>query len=163
MHLRPSPQRRAWGGSQHTGRQPLQGPSYRSSEVRAAQTTVLAEGSMLDHRDSRCHPVLAHNRCKELNSPIMASEYHNQPQANSNLNNTYLHPDPFYYNCLQNGRLHCSSKNFTGPHNDETLQLRTRTLERAAANPAECLPGERPEPWPQQRRRRFESIMCTLM
>ncbi|CAM4693887.1 unnamed protein product [Lepidochelys olivacea] len=163
MHLRPSPQRRAWGGSQHTGRQPLQGPSYRSSEVGAAQTTVLAEGSMLDRRDPRCHPVLAYNRCEELNSATMASEYHNQPQANSNLNNTYLHPDPFYYNCLQNGRLHRSSKNFTGPHHDETLQLRTRTLERATANPAGCLPGTRPEPWPQQRKHRFESIMCTLI
>ncbi|XP_034612471.1 tetratricopeptide repeat protein 24 [Trachemys scripta elegans] len=163
MHPRPSPQRRARGGSQHTGRQPLQGPSYRASEVGAAQTTVLAEGSPLDHRDPRCHPVLAHNRCEELNSAVTAPEYHNQPQANSNLNNTYLHPDPFYYNCLQNGRCHHSSKNFTGPHDYETLRLRTRTLERAAANPAGCLPGERPEPWPQQRRRRFESIMCTLM
>nr|XP_006113958.1 tetratricopeptide repeat protein 24 [Pelodiscus sinensis]XP_014424434.1 tetratricopeptide repeat protein 24 [Pelodiscus sinensis] len=150
---RPSPQRRAGGGLQNPGRQPLPGPSCRASEGVAAQTTVLGQGSMQDHRDPRCLP--------ELNNSIV--EYHNQPQANSNLNNTYLRPDPFYYNCLQDGRLHHSSKKFTGPHDYETLRLRTTTLERAAANPAGCLPGERPEPWPQQRRRRFASIMCTLM
>ncbi|XP_074837156.1 tetratricopeptide repeat protein 24 [Carettochelys insculpta] len=161
-NLRPS-QRRAGGGSQNTGRQLLQGPSCRASERGASQSTVLAEGSTEDYRDTRRRLVLAHNGSEELNKYVMAPEYQNQPQANSNLNNTYLHPDPFYYNCLQNGRLHHSSKNFTGPHDYETLQLGTRMLERAAANPAACLPDKRPAPWPQQRRRRFESIMCTLM
>ncbi|XP_067425674.1 tetratricopeptide repeat protein 24 [Emydura macquarii macquarii] len=164
MHQRPSPPGRAVDGSQRPRRQPLQGPSYRASEASlAAQTTVLAEGPTGGHRDPRSHLAREHNSFEELNNSVMAPEYHNQPQANSNLNNTYLHPEPFYHNCLQTGRLHHSSNNFTDQHDYETLRLRTRTLERAAANPAGCLPCERQEPWPQQRRRRFESIMCTLM
>ncbi|XP_019340382.1 tetratricopeptide repeat protein 24 isoform X1 [Alligator mississippiensis] len=158
---RPSPPRGAAGVPWQAGRQPLQRPSLRASDAGlAAQTAGLAEGCQLEPRDPSCHVALGSSHMQEVDASSRAPMYYNQPQANSNLNNTYLHPDPYYHNCLQNGRLQPSLKSL---HEYETLRLRTRMLEQPTANPTSHIPSERQEPWRWQKRSRFKSILCTLM
>uniref|UniRef100_A0A8C5Q9Z7 Tetratricopeptide repeat domain 24 n=1 Tax=Leptobrachium leishanense TaxID=445787 RepID=A0A8C5Q9Z7_9ANUR len=60
----------------------------------------------------------------------------NYPQANSNLNNTYMHPDPSYQNCVHNASLGNMQRS---DHDYETLKLITMKSERAAEEPTHCL------------------------
>ncbi|XP_069584017.1 tetratricopeptide repeat protein 24 [Ranitomeya imitator] len=61
--------------------------------------------------------------CEETATAAAADCSRNYPQANSNLNNTYLHPEPFYQNCsLQNTQ--------KSNHDYETLKMKTLEAER---------------------------------
>ncbi|XP_073423234.1 tetratricopeptide repeat protein 24 [Dendrobates tinctorius] len=80
----------------------------------------------------------------------------NHPQANSNLNNTYLHPEPFYQNCpLQNTQ--------KSNHDYETLKLKTLEAERSDCESSNCLHVPRPEPLEKPRRSKLQSRMCSIM
>ncbi|KAM4013757.1 tetratricopeptide repeat protein 24 isoform 1-T3 [Anomaloglossus baeobatrachus] len=90
--------------------------------------------------------------CEETATTAECSR--NYPQANSNLNNTYLHPEPFYQNCaLQNTQ--------KSNHDYETLKLKTLEAERSESS--DCLHVPRPEPLEKPRRSRLHSRMCTVM
>ncbi|XP_071971029.1 tetratricopeptide repeat protein 24 isoform X2 [Engystomops pustulosus] len=80
----------------------------------------------------------------------------NHPQANSNLNNTYLHPEPFYQNCA----LQDTQKS---NHDYETLKLQTLTAERNVDASSNCLHVPIPEHVEKPRRSRLHSRMCNIM
>ncbi|XP_075048639.1 tetratricopeptide repeat protein 24 [Mixophyes fleayi] len=80
----------------------------------------------------------------------------NYPHANSNLNNTYLHPEPFYQNCaLQNTQ--------KSNHDYETLRLKTMTAERSLSEPSDCLHIPKMEHHEKPRKPRLHSRMCHIM
>nr|XP_033779757.1 tetratricopeptide repeat protein 24 [Geotrypetes seraphini]XP_033779758.1 tetratricopeptide repeat protein 24 [Geotrypetes seraphini]XP_033779759.1 tetratricopeptide repeat protein 24 [Geotrypetes seraphini] len=86
-------------------------------------------------------------------SPV---RYSHQSQANSNFNNTYLYPDPFYQNYLQPGT---AQNTQLSDHLYETLKLRTLATDRGNGE----LRGNKPEPCVQPRKRILESRMCAVM
>ncbi|XP_075137316.1 tetratricopeptide repeat protein 24 [Leptodactylus fuscus] len=78
----------------------------------------------------------------------------NHPQANSNLNNTYLQPEPFYHNCaLQNTQ--------KSNHDYETLKMKTLVAGRSQS--LDCLHVPRSEHVDKPRRSRLQSRMCAIM
>ncbi|XP_040267037.1 tetratricopeptide repeat protein 24 [Bufo bufo] len=78
----------------------------------------------------------------------------NHPHANSNLNNTYLHPEPLYQNCVLE---HTQKSN----HDYETLKL--KTMEAEGAQSSDDLHIPRPEHVEKTRRSRLQSRMCAVM
>ncbi|KAE8588357.1 hypothetical protein XENTR_v10022478 [Xenopus tropicalis] len=98
--------------------------------------------------------------CEEPNSAGI-SHYANYPQANSNLNNTYLRPDPFYQNSRHNGMLQDTQKS---NHDYETLKLKTMALERSQRKQSD-VPLHIPRPDPNQKpgSGKPESRMCHIM
>ncbi|XP_053575895.1 tetratricopeptide repeat protein 24 [Bombina bombina] len=95
--------------------------------------------------------------CEEQDSSV--ASYRNYPLANSNLNNTYLHPDPVYQNGIHGETLHSTQKS---NHDYETLKLRTQTDRNLTDHP-DRLPVTRPEPSQKPRKSRLESRMCNIM
>ncbi|XP_056402585.1 tetratricopeptide repeat protein 24 isoform X2 [Hyla sarda] len=90
--------------------------------------------------------------CEETDAADACSRNH--PQANSNLNNTYLHPEPFYQNCaLQNTQ--------KSNHDYETLTLKKLEAERSESS--DCLHVPRPEHLDKPRRPKLHSRMCSVM
>ncbi|KAM8921494.1 LOW QUALITY PROTEIN: tetratricopeptide repeat protein 24 [Pelodytes ibericus] len=63
--------------------------------------------------------------CEQSDSGTVSCR--NYPQANSNLNNTYLHPDPSYQNCLHGCPLADTQKS---NHDYETMKLMTMKSDR---------------------------------
>ncbi|XP_072283825.1 tetratricopeptide repeat protein 24 isoform X2 [Pyxicephalus adspersus] len=80
----------------------------------------------------------------------------NYPRANSNLNNTYLQPEPVYQNCVMHNT-HKSS------HDYETLKLKTMEMNRTASEPTGCLHIPRMDCQEPSRRSRLQSRMCLIM
>ncbi|XP_063803171.1 tetratricopeptide repeat protein 24 [Pseudophryne corroboree] len=80
----------------------------------------------------------------------------NYPHANSNLNNTYVHPDPFY----QNSALQNTQKS---NHDYETLKLKTMAGERNMTESSDCLHIPKMEHHDKPRKPRLHSRMCHIM
>ncbi|XP_075700679.1 uncharacterized protein LOC142665029 [Rhinoderma darwinii] len=92
--------------------------------------------------------------CEETDTAAVCSR--NLPHANSNLNNTYLQPEPFYQNCaLKNTQ--------KSNHDYETLKLKTLAAERSESESSECLHVPRPEHLDKPRKSRLQSRMCHVM
>ncbi|XP_069805869.1 tetratricopeptide repeat protein 24 [Dendropsophus ebraccatus] len=92
--------------------------------------------------------------CEETNTADACIRNH--PHANSNLNNTYLHPEPFYHNCA----LQSTQKS---NHDYETLKLQTLTADGTGSESSDCLHVPRPEHLDKPRRSKLHSRMCSIM
>ncbi|XP_077320300.1 tetratricopeptide repeat protein 24 [Lithobates pipiens] len=80
----------------------------------------------------------------------------NYPHANSNLNNTYLQPEPVYQNCTMKN----TNKSV---HDYETLKLKTLETNRRVSEPSGCLHIPRVDGQEASRKSRFQSRMCHIM
>ncbi|KAM4663110.1 tetratricopeptide repeat protein 24 [Discoglossus pictus] len=125
------------------------------------QLTTENNHSVEDEDDSDSLRVMTNMYSEDCEVEDSAAVSHrNYPQANSNLNNTYLHPDPFYHNCVHGGTMQSTQKS---NHDYETLRLKTMTLDRNNGDHSGCLPIPRPAPTQKTRKSIFESRVCLIM
>ncbi|KAM4690066.1 tetratricopeptide repeat protein 24 [Rhinophrynus dorsalis] len=111
--------------------------------------------------DSDTLTVVTNEYSEDCEQPDSDAVSHmNYPQANSNLNNTYLHPDPFYQNCNHAGTLMDTQKS---NHDYETLKLKTMTLQGSPGEPSCCLHIPRLVPSQKPGKVRLQSRMCHVM
>ncbi|XP_078525761.1 tetratricopeptide repeat protein 24 isoform X1 [Lissotriton helveticus] len=89
----------------------------------------LDSGSERLEEDSDSLMVVTNRHSEDTDQEDMSPFYYNsQPEANSNLNNTYLHPDPVYLNCANNGEL---NETQLSNHDYETIKFKTLATQRA--------------------------------
>ncbi|XP_029437433.1 tetratricopeptide repeat protein 24 isoform X2 [Rhinatrema bivittatum] len=138
------------GGSQWTDGQPGLRPGARTSDSENGAEPARDEG------DSERLAVVTSNYSAGGNWPDMGSIYGDRPQANSNFNNTYLHPDPFYQNYLQTGM---AQNTQLSNHDYETLRLQTLAMERGNGE----LQGSKLKPCIQPKKRLLDSRVCAVM
>ncbi|XP_030044886.1 tetratricopeptide repeat protein 24 [Microcaecilia unicolor] len=138
----------AAGSSQRMNKQPHLRLDARSSDSLHAVKPVEEDSESLTTVPS----------CSEEGDPhdMRPICYRHQSQANSNFNNTYLYPDPFYQNYLRTGT---AQNTQLSNHVYETLKLRTLATDRGNGEVWES----KPEPGVQPRKRILESRMCAIM
>ncbi|XP_063002295.1 tetratricopeptide repeat protein 24 [Elgaria multicarinata webbii] len=134
-------------------------PQQAGPGASAAAALATQESSAFTLGIPNGHAVMVSNSTEDPAQPAALPDSHNQVQASSNLN-TFPYPDPFYHSCLQNRKFHHSQR--SGHHECETVRLRMRTLDRAAASAAH-FPSRSLEPSQQGWRSRFKSTVCVLM
>ncbi|XP_069074134.1 tetratricopeptide repeat protein 24 isoform X2 [Pleurodeles waltl] len=106
-----------------------QGDNQRTEIDPHLRTDGETSGSERLEEDSDSLTVVTHRHSEDTDQENMAPFYYNsQPEANSNLNNTYLHPDPVYQNCANNGEL---NETQISNHDYETLKFKTLATQRA--------------------------------
>ncbi|XP_075463821.1 tetratricopeptide repeat protein 24 isoform X3 [Ascaphus truei] len=111
--------------------------------------------------DSDSLTVVTNAYSEDFDQPYSdAASHKNYPEANSNLNNTYLHPDPFYQNCIQGGMLQNTQES---NHDYETLKLKTMIMESSVGEPSGGLHIPRTEPSQKPGKKHLVSRMCSVM
>ncbi|XP_063295531.1 tetratricopeptide repeat protein 24 [Pelobates fuscus] len=133
---------------------------WRENVQLAAENTNLADAG--EDNDSDTLTVVTNEYSEDCEQPdSAAASYRNHPMANSNLNNTYLHPDPLYQNCIHSGTL-CNTQKSN--HDYETLKLMTMKSGRMEGESALCPHHSSvPESPSKPRKSRLHSRMCRVM
>ncbi|XP_069463246.1 tetratricopeptide repeat protein 24 isoform X2 [Ambystoma mexicanum] len=149
----PSPQQRVPRECQRTG-----GQHHLRADGNTSETSLDIESGRPEDEDSDSLTVVTNRHAEDTDQEDMAPFYHNSPlQANSNLNNTYLHPDGVYQNYAHNEELKETGKS---NHDYETLKLQTLATQRHIEEPPVHLHITNP---PKRETARSLSRMCSLM